>query len=103
MDLQTKVTDNELVLAVWCDPDGKDERIHTKMSFFKVIRPDSVSGSGLFQVLEDALQNLGIHAIDDTHCRKLVGIAMDGASANIADGGLKSLVERKLGFFGCGV
>lgn len=29
--------DNELVLAVWCDPDGKDERIHTKMSFFKVI------------------------------------------------------------------
>ena len=48
-------SDNELVLAVWCDPDGKDERIHTRMSFFKVIHPDSVSGSGLFRVLECAL------------------------------------------------
>ena len=36
--------DNELVLTVWCDPEGKDERIHTRMCFFKVIRPDSVSG-----------------------------------------------------------
>lgn len=90
------IHDNELVLAVWCDPDGKDERIHTRMSFFKVIQPDSVSGSGLFQVLERALQSLGIHAIDDTQCRKLVGIAMDGAAANIAAGGLKGLVERKL-------
>ena len=84
------------MLVVWCDPDGKDERIHTRMSFFKVIRPDSVSGSGLFQVLEGALQILGIQAVDGTHCRKLVGIATDGASANIAGGGLKGLVESKL-------
>ena len=85
--------DNELLLIVWCDPDGKDE---TRMSFFKVIRPDSVTGAGLFQVVECALQSVGVTAIDDTHCRKLVGIATDGASANIADGGLKGLVERKL-------
>ena len=81
---------------MWCDPDGKDERIHTRMSFFKVIRPDSVTGAGLFQVVECALQSVGVTAIDDTHCRKLVGIVTDGASANIADGGLKGLVERKL-------
>ena len=55
--------DNKLVLAVWCDPEGKDERIHTEMCFFKVIRPDSVSGSGLLQVLKCALQSLGIHAL----------------------------------------
>ena len=61
-----------------------------------MIQPDLVSGSGLFQVLEGALQILGIHAIDDTHCHKLVGIATDGASANVADGGLRGFVERKL-------
>lgn len=56
-----------------------------------VIRPDSVSGSGLFQALEGALLSLDTHAIDDTHCSKLVGIATDGASANC----LNRLVERK--------
>ena len=88
--------DNELLLAVWCDSGGKDERVHTRMSFFKVTRPQAVSGQGLFQVLESALQRLGIHAIDAIQCHKLVGIATDGASANIAGGGLKGLVEQKL-------
>ena len=46
--------------------------------------------------MEGALQSLGIHAIDDTYCCKLVGIATDGASANIAARGLKGLVEGKL-------
>ena len=55
--------DNELV---WCNPEGTDERIHTKLCFLKVIQPDSVSGSELFQVLKCALQSLGIHIIDDT-------------------------------------
>ena len=27
--------DNELLLAVWCDSDGKDERVHTRMSFLR--------------------------------------------------------------------
>ena len=33
--------DNELVLSVWCEIDGKDERIHT-MSYFTVGRPQSL-------------------------------------------------------------
>ena len=86
--------DNELVLTVWCDFEGKDERVQTSMSFFKVTRPQAVSGQGLFQVMESALQSLGIHAIDATQCHKLVGIATDGASANIAGGGLKGPVEQ---------
>ena len=49
---------------------------------------------GLFQVLK-CDQSLGIHAIDDTHCHKLVGIATDGASANIAAGGFNSLFESR--------
>ena len=73
-------------MAVWCDSEGKDKRVHISMSFFKVTRPQAVSGQGLFQVMESALQSLGIHAIDATQCHKLVGIATDGASANIAGG-----------------
>ena len=59
-----------------------------------MIRPDSVTGAGLFQVVECALQSVGVTAIDDTHCRKLVGIATDGASANIADGGQGSCRKK---------
>ena len=66
------------------------------MNYLKVIQPGSTSGSGRFQVLEDALQSIGIPAIDATQCCRLVGIATDSASANIAGGGLRGLVESKL-------
>ena len=88
--------DNELVLVVWCDINGKDEQIHTRMSFLKVFQPDSVTGTGLLKVVECALQTLGILGFDDACCHKLVGMATDGAAANIADGGLKGLVEQKV-------
>ena len=26
--------DNEVLLAVWCDPDGSDEKVHTRMDYF---------------------------------------------------------------------
>ena len=44
-----------------------------------------------FSLLLDGSTNKG-----NTHCRKLVRIATNGASANIADGCLKGHVERKL-------
>jgi len=28
--------DNELLLVLWCDPDGSDEKIHTRMSYILV-------------------------------------------------------------------
>lgn len=31
--------DNELILAVWCDRDGRDERIHTRMEYLTVVQP----------------------------------------------------------------
>lgn len=86
--------DNELVLIAWCDWKLCDEKVHTKVSYLKVVRPESVSGQGLFQVLEEGLHALGISSISSTS--KLVGIATDGASANIAKGGLRGLVEAKL-------
>lgn len=95
--------DNELILAVWCDRDGSDEKIHTRMEYFTVVRPQSVTAKGLFNVLETALQGLGIKEISAEKCLKLVGIGTDGASANIAASWLKGLVESRLCWvFGCG-
>ena len=34
--------DNELLLVIWCDPDGKDEKVHTWISYYKVSRPQCV-------------------------------------------------------------
>ena len=49
---------------------------------------------GLFEVLECALQDFGIPEVSAKHCKKLVGIGTDRASANIAANGLKGLVKR---------
>ena len=88
--------ENEVVLAVWCDLDSSDERIHTRMNFLTVNRPQSVTAHGLFQVLEGCLQGLGIQELSPDKCKKLVGVGTDGAAANMAASGLKGLVEGKL-------
>ena len=56
--------DNELILIVWCNVDGTGETIHTKLSYFTVCRPQSVSAEGLFAVVESALQKIGISMSD---------------------------------------
>ena len=58
-------------------------------------RPKSVDAAGLFQSLKGALLQLGISDIDPENCKKLVGIGSDGASANIARGGLKGFVQSQ--------
>ena len=82
--------DDELFLVPWCDVDG------TRMSYFAVARPDTVTASGLFECLQTSLQRIGISAINAEECKKLVGIGTDGASANIASAGLKGLVEKEV-------
>ena len=91
--------DNEILLVVWCDPDGTDEKVHTRMDYFAVSRPQSVKADGLFQVLEEGLQRLGIKEVSADECKKLVGVGTDGAASNIAAAGLKGLVERRLDCF----
>ena len=88
--------DNELVLVVWFDHDGGDERVCTRTSHFKIMRQSTVNAQGLFDTLQEVLQSLGIQAIDSKKCTRLVGIGTDRASANIAGGGLNGLIEAKL-------
>lgn len=87
--------DNELLLVLWCDPDGADEKIRTRMSYLAIHKPQHVTAEGLFESLKYGLQCLGIQSITQETCSKLVGIATDGAAANIAGKGLKGLVERE--------
>lgn len=88
--------DNELVLVVWFDKGGPDEKVFTRTSHFKIMRPSTITAQGMFDILQESLQSLGIEAMDSEKCTRLVGIGTDGASANIAGGGLKGLVEAKL-------
>lgn len=76
--------------------DGSDEKVHSRMSFFAVSRPEEVTSEGLIACLQTALGRLGISAINSEACRFLVGIGTDGASANIAAAGMKGLVEKEV-------
>ena len=80
--------DNELYLAVWFDKDGLEERVCTKTSYLKISKLPDTSAMSLFSVLQEALKILGITKINRQECEKLIGIATDGASANIVSEGL---------------
>ena len=88
--------DDEMLLVVWCNTKASDEKVHTRMMYFILTRPKDVTGAGLFQCLEASLQVLGISAINAEECKKLVGVGTDGASSNVAAGGLKGFVENEL-------
>ena len=63
--------DNELLLVVWCDVHGMDERVHTGMDYLTVVRPESVSGEGLLSVLKYGLNylDIGINKINAEECK----------------------------------
>lgn len=88
--------DNKILLVIWCNTEASNEKVHTRMTYFIVTRPKDVTGTGLFQSLEASLQALRISAINAEESKKLVGIGTDGASSNVAAGGLKGLVENEL-------
>ena len=88
--------DDELFLVLWCDIDCDDQAIHTNMSYFSIQRPKSVDSQGLCDCLHTSLCRLGITSINADQCKLLVGICTDGASANIASGGLKGLIEKEI-------
>jgi len=91
-------TENELLLVVWFDKDGPvdGKKVITRTSYLKIARPATATAKGIFDVLQTALQGLGISNISREECAKIVGIGTDGAAANIAVAGLKGLVEKEI-------
>ena len=98
MDGSTDVSkiDYELFLVQWCDVNGANEKIHSRMEYFTIFRPKSSAAKGLFDCLQSALQEFGIATLNVENCKMLVGIGTDGASVNIAADGLKGLVKGEL-------
>ena len=88
--------DDELFLIIWCDINGTDDKVHSRMSFHSVARPHAVTSMGLFNCLQEALLPLEIQGINASECTKLIGVGTHGASANVAAGGLKGLIEEEL-------
>ena len=56
---------------VWCDLDKHAEKVHTRMSYFKVARPKSVTGEDLFELVQDTLKYFRIQAIVHDNCTSL--------------------------------
>lgn len=83
--LDESIDKGNIVLIMWCDVNGSDEKVIT-------LRPQSVT-AGLFKVLESGLHCLVINEISADICHELVRIGTEGASANIGGSGLKGLVE----------
>ena len=54
--------DNELTLVLWCDLNGEDKKVHTRVSFLSIERLERATAEGLFLSLQHALQSLGIEA-----------------------------------------
>ena len=87
---------DEMLLALWCDVDGTDEKVHTRMVYFTVARLTGATASGLFECLQTSIQRMGISAINAEERKQLIGFGTDGANVNIASTGLKCLVEKEL-------
>ena len=91
-----------LLLVLWYDHNGYDEKVHTRMSLLCVHKPQqNVTAEGMFQSLQYGLECIGIESVTEETSSKLVGIATDGAAANVASGGLNGLVERELQWIFC--
>ena len=86
--------DNELFLVVWFDKEGMGEQVFTHSSYLSIKKTSSLSAQGLFQVLADVLQSLGITAVSRSESTKLVGIGTDGAAANVRS---RCWLERSCG------
>ena len=84
-----------LFMVVWCDTNGEDD---TRMTYFHVSRPSTVTAAGLFEELTKTLVELVVPNVDAENCSRLVGIGSNGAASNIAQNGLRGLVEAQLGW-----
>ena len=88
--------DNTLLLVLWCDPNGADEKFHTRMSYLSNHTLKHITAENLLEFLQYGLQCLRIQFMTKKACSKLVEIATDGAAANIAGNGLNRLVKGEL-------
>ena len=81
----------ELFMILHFDAFSKDGAIHVRNSFFCIRHLSSSTGEGLFECLKAALEYVNV----DEWRTKMIGFGCDGASANMAEGGLKGLLKKE--------
>ena len=82
----------ELFLSLRFDPYSDDGMVHVRHTIFCTRYLKSETGEGLFECLQTAIKYM---EVDDWQ-QKLVGFGCNGASANIAEGGLKGHLQREV-------
>lgn len=82
--------EDELFLVLYFDPYTNGGKVCVRDEFLAVRQPHSSTGLGLFQCFESAMEYIGISDWKN----RLVGYGCDGASANIAAGGLRGQLEE---------
>ncbi len=81
----------ELYLILYFDALTEDGIVHVRSKFFSARHLGSGTGEGLFESLKTAVEYMDV--VDRK--TKMIGFGCDGASANMADGGLKGLLKRE--------
>ena len=82
----------ELYLALHFDPFSTDGKVHVRNTFLSARYLKSGTGKGLYESFERAMQYMDI----DNWKTKMIGFGCDGASANIAEGGLRGILTREV-------
>ena len=86
------IVEDELFTVLYLDRSGSDGNVHVRSKLFAVRQPKSGDAEGLFRCFEAAMSYVGIP--DWTN--KLIGFGCDGASVNIAAGGLRGHLEKSV-------
>ena len=82
----------ELYLALHFDPFSTDGKVRVRNTFLSARYLKSGMGEGLYESFERAMQYMDI----DNWKTKMIGFGCDGASANIAEGGLREILTREV-------
>lgn len=81
--------ENKVFLAFYFDSHAADSRVHVRNKLLAVREANSTTGEGLFQCLVRAFDYADISNWEE----KLIAVGCDGASANVAGGGLRGHLE----------
>lgn len=85
-------TEVELFLVIYFDPYATDGIVHVRSAFLSARYLESGTGEGLYASFESAMKYMEI----SDWKTKLIGFGCDGASANIAEGGLYGILKKEV-------
>jgi len=83
--------ENELFMILYLDPYCTDGQVHIRNRFLTTRYLKSGTAEGLYDAFGNALKYMGL----EESKAKLIGFGCDGTNVNIAEGGLKGLLNKE--------